>query len=184
MKRIIDGKTYNTDTATLVARYMYRDDADRSVDAEVYLNKGGAFFIVHKWTGDDGAAKYYFEPSAREHIVAMMTKTKFVDNFEIVDEKAFEAPPEATAEEEPGATVYVRVPASLKKRIDEAASEAKLSGNAYMLRCAEHCLKDYSDYRSLFKIWDIAATFRAHQDGDWSKDKFLEALSEIADLSE
>ncbi len=185
MKRIVAGKTYNTDTSARVAKYQYKDDADRDVEANVYVNKGGAFFIVHEWEGDDGAKKVYFESSTRKNITDLMAKEKFIDNFEIVDEKALEPPPEATTEEEPGATVYVRVPISLKQRVDEAAADAKLSGNSYMLRCMEHCLKDLNDYKPLAHIWDIASGFRAHaDDGQWSRETCIRALSEIADLAE
>jgi hypothetical protein len=182
MKRIIEGKTYNTETSAVVAQYEYTDETDGEVEAKVYINNGGALFIVHRWE-DDGASKYYFEPTTRERVAALMAK-KFIRNFEIFDEMALESPPEAEAEEEPAATVYTRVPAPLKDRVDEAASEAKLSVNSYMLRCMEQCLTKPRDYEELCQIWEIAATFRAHPDGDWSTEKCIEALKEIADLAE
>jgi hypothetical protein len=184
MKRVIDGKTYNTDTAAKVARYEYVDPDDYETEATVYVTAGGAFFVVHEWEVD-GKPKVYFEETTRERIATLLAGSKrHVDNIEVIDEKVLEPPPEAAAETESSATVYVRVPASLKRRVDESAAEAKLSGNAYMLRCMESCLKDFSDYKSLFSIWDIASTFRAHSDGEWSREKCIEALSEIADLAE
>jgi hypothetical protein len=183
MKRVIDGKTYNTDTATLVARYQYVGDRNRDTEANVYLTPGGAFFILHSWD-DGGREKNYMETITRDDLVSFMANATKDDNFDIIDEAALTPPPEAEAEAEPSATVYVRVPASLKKRVDEAASEAKLSGNSYMLRCMEECLKDLSDYKPLFRIWDIASTFRAHADGGWREEKCVEALSEIANLAE
>lgn len=52
----------------------------------------------------------------------------------------FEAPPEATAEPEPGATIYIRVPMALKKSVDEAARAANVSSNVWAMRCLEKCL--------------------------------------------
>ena len=52
----------------------------------------------------------------------------------------FEEVPEAAAEIEPGATIYLRVPATLKHRVDEAASVAGMSSNAWVMRCIEACL--------------------------------------------
>jgi hypothetical protein len=53
----------------------------------------------------------------------------------------FDDPPEAAAEGEPGATIYIRVPVSLKQRVEAAAAKDKLSGNAWVMRCVEKCLK-------------------------------------------
>ena len=41
MKRIIDGKTYNTQTATLVAKYEYENQQGIDVEAKVYVNNRG-----------------------------------------------------------------------------------------------------------------------------------------------
>ena len=48
------------------------------------------------------------------------------DNLEILAPGVLEEPPEAEAEEAPGATIYIRVPVSLKSQIEAAAREAKL----------------------------------------------------------
>jgi HicB family len=143
MKRIIDGKTYNTDTATSVARYEYENDSGHEVEATVFINKGGAFFVVHEWetpaTQDrDGITKHYFEAITRDELDRLITRKG--ESIEIIDESIFELPPETTAESEPSATIYIRVPASLKRRADAAAAAAKLSTNAYAMRCLESCL--------------------------------------------
>jgi predicted HicB family RNase H-like nuclease len=54
----------------------------------------------------------------------------------------FGDPPEAAAESEPEATVYMRIPASLKGSMEKAATVANLSLNSWMMRCAEQCLKN------------------------------------------
>ena len=53
MKRVIEGKTYNTDTATVVARYEYTDDDEYEVEATVYVTKGGASFRCSRVDGSE-----------------------------------------------------------------------------------------------------------------------------------
>ena len=55
----------------------------------------------------------------------------------------FDEPPEAEAEAEPSATIYVRVPTVLKQRVDQAAAEAKLSVNAWAMKCMERCITQW-----------------------------------------
>jgi predicted transport protein len=52
----------------------------------------------------------------------------------------FGDPPEATAEW--AATIILRLPTSLKQRIDKAADKARLSRNAYIMKCQEYCLEN------------------------------------------
>jgi hypothetical protein len=73
----------------------------------------------------------------------------------------FEDPPEAAAEAEPGATIYTRVPATLKRAADAAAREQNLSGNAWAMRCIERCLEG----TSLFDL-NIASLIRKLLEGD------------------
>jgi predicted HicB family RNase H-like nuclease len=135
MKRIIDGQAYNTDTATAVARYEYVDEKEYDTEATLYVTRGGAFFIVHKWAVDD-QWKYHFEAVSRGEVERLVERT---DNLEIIDEEALAPPPEASEEVEPGATIYVRLPASLKKRVDEAAKAEGVSVNVFAMRCLERC---------------------------------------------
>lgn len=144
MKRVIDGKTYNTDTSTVVARYEYEDDKGYEVEATVYQTKGGAFFIVHEWqtgrrtpSGDwETIAKCDVEATSREELERMINRG---DNLEIIDERALSLPPEAEEEPEPVATAYLRLPPALKNRIEVAAAEAGVSLNAWAIRCFEAC---------------------------------------------
>src|SRR5262249_41823964 len=55
----------------------------------------------------------------------------------------FDEPPEAEAEAEPSATIYVRVPTVLKQRVDQAAAGAKLSVNAWAMKCMERCITQW-----------------------------------------
>jgi hypothetical protein len=77
----------------------------------------------------------------------------------------FEDPPGATAEAEPAATLYVRVPAALKHSVDEAAAKDRLSSNAWTMRCIEDCL-DMRLPCEINEVWNIAAGLAA----PWSSD--------------
>jgi predicted HicB family RNase H-like nuclease len=143
MKRVVDGKTYNTDTATVVGKYEYKDHNENDVDATIYVNKGGAYFILHQWTvgsdrHGDSRSKAYIEAMSREEIHNLLSSGR--DNVEVIDDKLLETPPEAHAEADSGATIYLRVPASLKNRADTAAEKANLSTNSWAIRCLENCL--------------------------------------------
>lgn len=196
MKRIIDGKTYNTDTSTLIAQVegKWQDPTDGieydSLDL-LYQNRGGAFFVHEhlEWGSydqEDGEWRTKktdtFTPKTHEEAAAWLHET---NNVEIFNDLLGE-PPEATAEQEKGATIYIRVPASLKARVDRAALDQKLSGNAWAIRCVEQCLedRDLHGLPGLAYIWEIASTFRAHDDGEWSREKCIEALSEISGYAE
>jgi hypothetical protein len=179
MKRVIDGKTYNTDTATLVAKYEYQDHKNNDVEAKVFVNNGGALFVLHSWDVENNT-KHYMEALTRSELDKLVST---MDNIEIIDEEALEAPPEASAEAEPGATIYVRVPSTLKRRVDEAARDAKLSGNAYALRCMEACLKSIEDYPELMYIRTISSAVQGDLP-DWSIDKYQKALADIFEYAE
>jgi hypothetical protein len=61
---------------------------------------------------------------------------EYADQLEIIDEKLLTAPPEARSDEpaDMDSTIYYRLPASLKRRIEHSASTQNLSVNAWMLR--------------------------------------------------
>jgi predicted HicB family RNase H-like nuclease len=144
MKRVIEGKTYNTDTATMIARYDYVDQNGYDTDVTVYQTKGGAFFAVHEWEviihnvydHDEKKTKVYVEALSRDEVQRLVEK----ENLEILNDRALTLPPEAVDEPEKGATIYVRVPETLKAKVDEAAETAGVSTNAWALRCFESCL--------------------------------------------
>lgn len=143
MKRIINGRTYNTDTATKVARWEFKDEEDYDTVATLYQNRGGAFFTVYEWTvthtddwGARAESKVSFEavsPSTLEHIL------RHTDDIEILNEDILEPPPEAEADERATSTVYLRLPPSLKDRAEDLAKGAGLSLNSWAIRCLERC---------------------------------------------
>ena len=154
MKRIMDGVTYNTDTSTLIAqvatpidgKWLNPDDGiEYDYLDKLYQTRGGAFFlhlnlegVQHNQEEGEWQTKRLdtFTPKTHEEATAWLHET---DNVEIFSDVLGE-PPEATAEQEKGATIYIRVPASLKARVDRAALDQKLSSNAWAMRCIENCL--------------------------------------------
>jgi HicB family len=135
MKRIIEGVTYNTDTATVVAKWEYKDQDHYDTDATLYQTRGGAFFIVHEWNVEE-KAKVYFEAISRDGVSRLVERT---NNLDILDDEILQNPPEAAEESAPSATLYVRVPASLKDRLEFLAIDAGVSLNAWTMRCVERC---------------------------------------------
>ena len=74
MKRIVNGKTYNTDTSILIGHCEYEDDAV----ASVYQSHNGLFYIVRAWeevarTGRP-VHKHLFEPTNRAVIEQMISR--------------------------------------------------------------------------------------------------------------
>jgi predicted HicB family RNase H-like nuclease len=142
MKRIVNGVTYNTQTSALIARWQQaagdRDPTSKTID--LYKTRGGAFFLHTReaWHVRNDETNEW-EQKYREGCDPMMRdeaqKWVMKDNTEIYDDREFGLPPEAAAEEVPSATIFARVPQSLKARVDAAAGAANLSINAWALRC-------------------------------------------------
>ena len=144
MKRIIDGVAYNTDTSTVIARSEYEGEYNHrnsNCIATLYQTRGGAFFVVETfnlgWDEetrlDDIRDRFKALSAERAQNWIMTGEVEIIHN-------PFGEPPEATAEAEASATLYTRVPVSLKQRIEAAARDDGLSGNAWLMRCAERCL--------------------------------------------
>jgi hypothetical protein len=189
MKRIINGVTYNTETSTRLASAKWGDD-DESVVGDLYQTRGGAFFVDEETTKRvwnererewQERVEHAFNPLSQEEAHRWILEGE-VEVFH----NPFDDPPEAEAEAEPGATIYIRVPAALKRRVDDAARGEKLSGNAWAMKCVEKCLEERSinDFKNLGIIWEIASQFQTMgTEGDWSRETCIEALCMIADRS-
>lgn len=189
MKRIVNGVTYNTATATRLARSRLATDSEAETLVQtLYKTRGGAFFVVERRTVTewdeadrdmDTRKEFSVHPLTSEEALAWMMK----GNVKTFRKNPFGDPPEAVADLEPAATIYVRVPATLKRDVDAAADKSKLSSNAWVMRCLENSLDGRSllDYKELGYIYEIASTFDSHrEDGQWSRKQCLEALSLIA----
>jgi predicted HicB family RNase H-like nuclease len=144
MKRIIDGVTYNTDTSTKLAESEYDvpyNHDDCPCIATLYQTRGGAYFIHQRI--QVGVDQELGVEATRDRFVALSIEEAqkwIMEGDTEIFHNPFADPPEAEAEVEPGATIYIRVPSSLKGRVDAAAEEANLSTNALAIRCMEKCI--------------------------------------------
>jgi antitoxin VapB len=135
MKRIIGGVTYNTATATVLAR-SERHDPQENVERELtlYQTLGGAFFLyraTHHRTIET-VEDSMIEPLTPEQARRWLSETQAE-----VFHNPFGALPKATGAAEPAATVYLRVPAALKDRMEAAARAQSQSLNAWAIRTFE-----------------------------------------------
>lgn len=145
MKRIVNGVTYNTETSTAVAKASWEGNEGEQITGVLYQTRGGAFFVDREETKtvwneregkDEERITHSFEPLSAEQAHAWMMEGEVE-----VYHNPFDEPPEAEAEREAGATIYIRVPSSLKKSVDEAAQREHVSGNVWAMRCVQRCLQ-------------------------------------------
>lgn len=130
-KRIIEGKTYNTETATQLG---YWDGADGPIEEALYQTRYGAFFLyVFNNAGQPSDPGYEqivpLEPQRAQRWMEEHCSAEAV-------ERIFGEMPEAG---EPEARFTLRLPETLRKRLATLAEERGQSLNAWILRCLETC---------------------------------------------
>ena len=125
-KRIIDGKTYNTETATLLGRW---EAHDAPVEEALFKTRHGAHFldVLLETVPDERiepldreAAQKWMEQHCRAQLI----------------EAEFGEMPEAG---DPEARITLRIPETLRKRLAAIAEDRKQSLNAWIQRCLERC---------------------------------------------
>jgi predicted HicB family RNase H-like nuclease len=130
IKRVIDGKAYNTETATFL--WGNGDPNDPPDIAEgMYQTKHGAFFLVQEHLALEYAnIKPMLDPEAQKWLE---------DHGADLDvmERAFGAFPEAGAAE---LRTTLRLPAALYQRVVAAANAEDVSLNTYIMRLLERSL--------------------------------------------
>ena len=131
MKRIIDGVTYNTETATRIALKEEKSPFGGTIQEEMYVTRGGAFFMAVRYPEDDHIRIYPRRRFEVEHWLTDGSVDVFTDILPV--------PPEATSETSAGATIYIRVPKILKHRLEAAAEANGQSLNVWVTRCLERC---------------------------------------------
>ncbi len=129
-KRIIDGKTYNTETATLIA--SAEDEDGPGIVGHLFKTRHGAFFLYFM----DEYAMLSLTP--QEYIKPLTDEAaqKWIEencSAEIYEEEFGEAPEAGDAE----ARITLRIPESLRKKAARKAEEQGQSLNAWILRCVE-----------------------------------------------
>jgi hypothetical protein len=135
-KRIIDGKTYNTETATEIWGWTRFHDDPAPYQSGVYLyqNRVGSFFL-YKFQNGKGEGDYEeIEPYSPEQARRWLEDPEG-DRVDII-ESLFGAMPEAGSGE---AKYTLRMPDSLRDRLAARAKANNQSLNAWIIRCLESC---------------------------------------------
>ena len=133
-KRIIDGKTYNTETATQIAGWA--DDTDGSWESGTYLfqTRFGAFFKYSYYEGyGDNDFEKIIPLSPSEAQTWLEQRVSW--NPGLI-ESLFGEMPEAGAAE---VKFTLRLPDSLRNRLANLADANGQSLNAWIVRCLEKC---------------------------------------------
>jgi predicted HicB family RNase H-like nuclease len=123
MKRIIDGKTYDTDTATEV----FRPGGNPLNGAwwGMYQTRHGAFFEVNC----NPRGYHTFSPLSDEEAQKLLEK-----RANHLVEKFFGPMPEYGSAEK---RLTLRIPIGLARRVEAAANGVELDVNKYIQRCLE-----------------------------------------------
>ena len=156
-KRIMDGKTYNTETATQLAGW---DDDEDEVPFPggryLYQTRFGAFFL-YVWGGpEEGETIVPYTPEqAREWL------EKYQSYRADLIESLFGEMPEAGSGE---SKFTLRMPDSLRERLAERAKANGQSLNAWIVRCLESCAASdakSSDQREIPPMGNMLGSNRA-----------------------
>lgn len=147
VKRIIDGATYNTETATLIASGASEDDRlGTATDHELYQNRAGIFFAIEEVTKEykDRDDEWQERTTSEWYVVGDAVKARnwCERNRLTIHRDIDDMPPEAELDTEKLSTIYLRLPPVLKKALDDAAQADKASTNTWAMRCLEKCLNE------------------------------------------
>ena len=131
-KRIIDGKTYNTETATKLA--AVEDDEYVITGEQLYQTRYGALFLYrYAEDGPDGPESGIV-PYTPEQARAWLEKHRSYD-VDLI-ESVFGKMPEAGSGE---SKFTLRLPDSLRERLAARAKDNGQSLNAWIIKCLERC---------------------------------------------
>lgn len=135
-KRIIDGKTYNTETATQIAGWGGGDGPYES-GRYLYQTRFGAFFLYSYLDGADEEDYERITPMTPEEARTWLEQNHSYEPSLI--EQLFGQMPEAGS----GEVKYtLRMPESLRDRLASFAKANDQSLNAWIVRCLESCVAD------------------------------------------
>lgn len=132
-KRIIDGKTYNTETATHISGYEQFDGPD-SYGSFLYQTRFGAFFLYSFRTGSPEDDFEKIVPLSGEDAQRWLEKHES-HQPELI-ERLFGVMPEGGSAE---VKYTLRLPESLRDRLAAHAEANNQSLNAWIVRCLERC---------------------------------------------
>jgi hypothetical protein len=141
MKRIVNGMAYDTDTSDVIAKAEYDCWADGTVASEgtLYRTPRGAFFEVLEFDTKDEDHKVDHRSQVKFGPLSAAAARKWLSKgqVELIDTSFAEVPDADPFASGHSATIYVRAPVALKRRVEEAAAKAHMTLNAYMCAAAE-----------------------------------------------
>jgi len=126
MKRIINGMTYNTQTAAEI--FCFGPDQSDAW-CGVYQTRHGVFFKIV--VDHDGETVLEFKPLTDDEALAEVQKHR-----PSLVQQYFGELPEAGAAER---RLTIRLPGNLADRLEAAAKAKGVSLNSYAMRCFEQC---------------------------------------------
>jgi hypothetical protein len=139
MKRIMNGKTYDTDIATLVAENTQHDNRGQAVRTALYQANDGVFFAVdeiereHRNNGDWHARlSYEWEVVGDAGDALRFCEKRCLTIFQNIEDVL----PEASFDQS-ASTMSVQLPSSLRSVMMAESKKQNLSLNAFALRCVE-----------------------------------------------
>ena len=144
MKRIIDGKTYNTETATKIVSFDCWDEdpaySGQEYGSILYQTRFGAYFLYDYYT-----TWYAISDISNEELKEKITPLspletqKWMEDhrFDILIEQHFGEMPEAGESE---SRITLRMPDSLKLKIDAMANKNNQSTNAWIVKSLEKAI--------------------------------------------
>jgi len=125
-KRIIDGKTYNTETSTMLGRW---EPDDVPVEETLFKTRHGAYFVYVFLDTVPDERIMPVEPEAAQKWMEQHCRAELI-------EAEFGEMPEAG---DPEARITLRIPETLRKRLAVIAEDRNQSLNAWVQRCLERC---------------------------------------------
>lgn len=136
MKKIINGKLYNTDTARQIGSWD-SNITDRLywVNETLYQKQRGEFFLH----GEGGPGSKYAEPSGQgswssgEKIIPLSYNAAQAWAEEYLDANAYQAAFGPVEEDDSTVRRLISMPASVEERIKREAARAGMSFSAYIV---------------------------------------------------
>ncbi len=141
MKRVINGVTYNTDTSTLLAEkqtegYYNPRHWDDCIE-RLYKTRAGHYFLAAEF--DFGRPVGAFEQDIR-YTCRPLSEDEVRGWIAKGDVHVHHDPFAPLADDGTPTAFLLRLPPALKQRLEQAAKDAGLSGNAWAVRCLERCV--------------------------------------------
>ena len=138
-KRIINGKTYNTETANRLGEWE-TNEFGYVEGAALYQSRLGAFFM-HEYASDgpDGPEER-LEPYTPEQARTWLEQHRSYD-VDLI-ESVFGEMPEAGSNE---SKFTLRIPDNLRERLAARAKANGQSLNAWIVRCLERCASAHDE---------------------------------------